>query len=135
MSNFSRTTQRHESILLFTRSMKVSDGSIMIWVKFCWLRNGALVFFKGKQIAMGYLDMLAGPVHPKKWGRLYLINDNVITTHCARSVQNRFAENQFDFQYLSWRPYSSDLNSTENVWDIGEIHIRQHSPHPSFYKI
>ncbi|GFU31230.1 hypothetical protein TNCV_1742241 [Trichonephila clavipes] len=52
-------------------------------------------------------------------------------THRARSIQNCFTEHQSDFQYFLWPPHSPDLNPIENVRDMVERLILQHSPLPS----
>ena len=101
-------------------------GSIMIWSMFSWHGNGALMFFEGKKIPR-YAGRSSTPCNI---AFLYFMDDNV-PVHQARSVQNWFAEHQSDFQHFFWPPHSPDLNLIENMWDMLESRIRQHSPLPS----
>ena len=99
------------------------------------MESGALVFLEGKHTAMRYLGILAHQEHPAmlhfyRDGDGYFMND-ITPIHRARSIQNWLAEYQFDFQHLSWPPDSPDLNPIENVWDMVERRIRQHSLLPS----
>ena len=107
----------------------------MIWVMFCWLGSGTLVFLEGKQTAMRYFDIPADEVYPAMLhfypdGDGYFMDDNA-PTYRAKSVQNWSAEHQFGFQQLSWPLHSPDLIPIKNVWDMVERRIRQHSPLPS----
>ena len=87
---------------------------------------------RGKQTTMRYLVILVDQVHPAMLhfhpgGDGYFMDDNA-PMYRDRSVQNWFAEHQSDFQHLFYPPHSSDLNPFENVWDMVERRIRQHSP-------
>ncbi|GFU16927.1 transposable element Tcb2 transposase [Trichonephila clavipes] len=104
----------------------------MIWDMFYWHGKCALEFLKGKQAVMRELNMLVDQVHPAMLhfyldGNRYFMDDSA-TTHPAQSVQNWFAEHRSDFQHLPLPQHSPNLNPIENVWDMVEKCIQQHSP-------
>ncbi|GFU59210.1 DDE_3 domain-containing protein [Trichonephila clavipes] len=132
--NLARTRRNHKSILPYLHYARVwwkypNKGHVL------YHGSDALIFLESKQTAIRYLDILADQEQPS---RLHFYPDDDghfmdgnATIHRARSVQNWLAEHQSDLRKIPLTPHSQDINPVENVWDIAEKHIQQHSPLPS----
>ncbi|GFT43260.1 hypothetical protein TNCV_2521061 [Trichonephila clavipes] len=77
---------------------------------FCW---------HGSSASCSSVNILANQIHPAILydypdGYGYFMDD-IGTIYRVRSVQNRFAEHQSDFQHFPWPSRNPDLNPMENV--------------------
>ncbi|GFU52655.1 hypothetical protein TNCV_3134911 [Trichonephila clavipes] len=107
----------------------------MIWGTFYWHGSVELVFIKAKQTTMRHLDTLTDQIHPQCCIFTLTMRDTswtIMQLYIVPEVfKNWFAEHQSDFQHLPCPPHRPYLRPIENMWDMAERRIRQHSPLPS----
>ncbi len=71
---------------------------------------------------VAYLSIVAYRVHPFMT-TVYFQQDNA-PCHKTQIISDWFLEHDNEFTLLKWPPQSSDLNSTEHLWDVVEREIR-----------
>jgi hypothetical protein len=59
-----------------------------------------------------------------------IFQDNISTTHTARSVQSGFQEHEDALQHIPWPAQSPGLNIIESLWSVFESRVISRLPPP-----
>ena len=100
-------------------------GSVILWAMFCWETLGPGFHVDVTLTCTTCLNILQTKYTPS-WQlySLILFQQDNVSCHTAKIVQEWFEEHDKEFKVLTWPPNSPDLNLIEHLWDVLDKQVR-----------